>query len=159
LKDVREMDEKTIRWPGHLVQIRTLIDCGLLQNRPVPFDGRPIVPSEFVAKLLSERLSLGKDRDITLLRVDVTGMKGGKRVHQHYDMIDHYDVERKMTSMARTTGFPCSIAAQLLGADTIAIKGVIPPELAFRGELRKAFMRHLADRGIKITSNKTIVNS
>lgn len=159
LKSVREMDEKTIRWPGHVAQIRTLLDCGLLEDKPVAFNGRPISPRKFVAKLLSESLSLGKERDMTLLRVDVTGMKGGKRLHQRYEMIDHYDVRHKMTSMARTTGFPCSVAAQMLGADAIAVKGVVPPELVFRGKLQEKFMRHLADRGIKITWKQTVNDS
>ena len=152
LRKVREMDEKTIRWPGHAKQIRTLIDCGLLETEPFLFHGQPMVPRKIVSTLLSNKLTLGKDKDLTLLRVDVSGKTDGKLVHHRYEMIDHYDTRQQMTSMARTTAFPCSIAAQLLASGEIARKGLVPPELAFKQNLRHEFLDYLTDRGMKITS-------
>lgn len=152
LKGVRKMDEKTIRWPGHVAQIKTLIECGLLETEPVPFDGKSIIPRKFVGAILSHRISLGREKDLTLLRVDVTGKTDGESVHRRYEMIDHYDDKQRMTSMARTTAFPCSIAAQMLGTGQVKRKGLVPPELAFKGDLRKNFLRYLHLRGMKITS-------
>ena len=152
MKGVREMDEKTIRWPGHVAQIKTLIECGLLENEPAYFEGNFVVPRKFVAKMLSDRINLGNEKDLTLLRVDLTGTTKNERVHHRYEMIDHYDDRQRMTSMARTTAFPCSIAAQMLGTGEIAEKGLVPPETAFRGELREAFLRYLQLRGMKISS-------
>ena len=152
IKGVKEMDEKTIRWPGHAAQIRTLIDCGLLETRPVRQDGQRIVPRNFISKVVSERIRLGKEKDVTVLRVDVTGKRKGRSVHRRYEMVDHYDRKRKLTSMARTTAFPCSVAAQMLGAGLIQKRGLVPPELAFDNALRGEFMRQLYDRGIKIAS-------
>ncbi len=152
LKGVREMDEKTIRWPGHVAQIKTLIECGLLDSDPVSFDGELIAPRKFVGKVLSDRISLGKDRDLTLLRVDVKGKRDGESTRHRYEMIDHYDTSQRMTSMARTTAFPCSIAAQMLGTGQVTKKGLVPPELAFKGDLRKKFLRYLRVRGMRITS-------
>jgi lysine 6-dehydrogenase len=152
LRGVREMDEKTIRWPGHVSQIKTLIECGLLDNNPISFNGKMIIPQKFVGKILSGRLNLGKERDLTLLRVDVSGKRDGGRTHYRYEMIDRYDRAEDMTSMARTTAFPCSIAAQLLGSGAVAKKGLVPPELAFRGRLRQRLFEYLHSRGMKITS-------
>ena len=152
LRKVREMDEKTIRWPGHAEQIRTLIDCGLLETKPVLFHGEPIVPRKYVSTLLSTKLTLGKEKDLTLLRVDVSGKNDRKLVHHRYEMIDHYDTRHGITSMARTTAFPCSIATQLLATGRITQKGLVPPELAFREDLRHEFLDYLASRGMKITS-------
>lgn len=152
LKGVREMDEKTIRWPGHVAQIRTLIECGLLETDPVSFDGKFIVPRAFVGKMLSDRMSLGNEKDQTLLRIDVAGKRDSKSVHHRYEMIDHYDTKQRMSSMARTTAFPCSIAAQMLGRGEVIRKGLVPPELAFRGELRKKFLRYMRVKGMTITS-------
>jgi lysine 6-dehydrogenase len=152
LKGVREMDEKTIRWPGHVFQIKTLIECGLLETDPVDFNGRLVIPRKLVGKILSDRISLGKEKDLTLLRVDVTGKRDGENVHHRYEMVDHYDGRRRITSMARTTAFPCSIAAQLLGIGEVAEKGLVPPELAFRGKLRERFLGYLHSRGMQITS-------
>ncbi|MGA2628127.1 MAG: saccharopine dehydrogenase C-terminal domain-containing protein [Candidatus Bathyarchaeia archaeon] len=152
LRKVREMDEKTIRWPGHAEQIRTLIDCGLLETKPLLFHGEPIAPRKYVSTLLSNKLMLGKEKDLTLLRVDVSGKNDGKLVHHRYEMIDHYDTRHGMTSMARTTAFPCSIATQLVATGRIAQKGLVPPELAFREDLRYEFLDYLASRGMEITS-------
>jgi lysine 6-dehydrogenase len=152
MKGVMEMDEKTIRWPGHVAQIQTLIECGLLETHPLVVDGQRTVPREFTSEILSQRIKLGKEKDLTLLRVDVAGKSGGRRVHRRYQMIDRYDSERKMTSMARTTAFPCSVAAQMLGLGLVQRKGLVPPELAFDGESREEFMKELHTRGINITS-------
>jgi len=152
MRNVREMDEKTIRWPGHVDQLRTLIECGLLDTAPVEFNETSIVPRKFVSRLLSDKLMLGNDRDLTLLRIDVMGNKEKRQVHRRYEMIDHYDAKHRTTSMARTTAFPCSIAAQLLGSGRVATKGVCPPELAFKNELRNDFLGYLKQRGLRITS-------
>jgi lysine 6-dehydrogenase len=159
MREVKEMDEKTIRWPGHVDQIRTLIECGLLETHPVYVDGHRVVPRHLVSEILSERIKLREERDLTLLRVDVIGISGGRRVHRRYQMIDHYDSRREMTSMARTTAFPCSVAVQMLGAGLIHQKGLIPPELAINGPLREKFMKQLYDKGIKITSTRTSENA
>jgi lysine 6-dehydrogenase len=154
MKGVREMDEKTIRWPGHVAQIQTLIECGFLETQPLFVDRQRIVPREFTSKMLSERIRLGKEKDLTLLRVDVSGMSDGKRLHRRYQMIDRYDSRRKMTSMARTTAFPCSVAAQMLGLGFVQKKGLVPPELAFDSALRQKFMKQLRARGMKIVSTR-----
>lgn len=152
MKGVRKMDEKTIRWPGHVAQISTLIECGLFENKPARYEGGLISPRKFVSKILSERISLGNEHDLTLLRVDATGNRAGKRLHHRYQMIDRFDTEGKITSMARTTAFPCSAVAQFLGKGAILQKGLVPPELAIKGELLPEFMRYLEDRGMKISS-------
>jgi lysine 6-dehydrogenase len=152
MRNVREMDEKTIRWPGHVDQLRTLIECGLFDTAPVELNDRRIIPRKFVSNLLSKKLMLGNDRDLTLLRIDVTGKKRKRQVHRRYEMIDHYDAKNGTTSMARTTAFPCSIATQILGLGKIAVKGICPPELAFKNELREEFLGYLRERGLRISS-------
>jgi saccharopine dehydrogenase-like NADP-dependent oxidoreductase len=152
IRSVRDMDEKTIRWPGHAEQIRTLIDCGLLETKPISYHGQLITPREFLSSLLSDRLALGKEKDLTLLRVDVSGKKAGKSTRYRYEMVDHYDHRHETTSMARTTAFPCSIAAQILASGRIRRKGVVPPELAFKADLRDEFLDYLDRRGMRIES-------
>jgi saccharopine dehydrogenase-like NADP-dependent oxidoreductase len=150
------MDEKTIRWPGHAEKIRTLIECGLLENEPVSYNHRLITPRDFVSSVLSDRLALGKvERDMTLLRVEVSGKERGKLTRQRYEMIDHYDRRHGTTSMARTTAFPCSIAAQILASGRISKRGLVPPELAFKDDLRNKFLNYLSERGMKIKSRVT----
>ena len=152
IRHVRNMDEKTIRWPGHVAQIRTLIECGLLELKPITHNSHRIIPRKFTEQVLSDRLSLGNEKDLTLLRVDVVGKKNGKTVHNRYDMIDHYDSRNNITSMARTTSYPCAAAAQLLGSSRIAVTGLVPPEIAFDAENRDWLLSYLASRGINIKS-------
>jgi lysine 6-dehydrogenase len=155
IREVRQMDEKTIRWPGHAEQIRTLIECGLLETKPIRYRGQMISPKEFVSSVLSDKLALRKEKDITLLRIDVSGSKNGKPTRHRYEMIDHYDRRHVVTSMARTTAFPCSIAAQILGSERISRVGLVPPELAFNGDLRIEFLDYLKERGMRIISRST----
>jgi lysine 6-dehydrogenase len=155
IRDVKEMDEKTIRWPGHVAQIKTLMDCGLLETRPILVDDQRVVPRTLVSKIISERIALGNEKDLTLLRVDVSGKSESKRIHQRFQMVDRYDSRLKMTSMARTTAFPCSVAAQMLGAGLVQEKGLVPPEIAIRSHLRLKFMEQLEERGIKIRFTRT----
>lgn len=156
IKNVREMDEKTIRWPGHVAELRTLIECGLFDENPIRIHDITIVPREFLTKALSKRIQLGNEKDLTLLRVEVNGRSEGKRSRWRYEMVDHYDRKLKTTSMARTTAFPCSIAAQLLGEDRVPVKGFVPPELAFKEELFQEYMDYLMARGLKITLKKSV---
>ena len=152
LRRARQMDEKTIRWPGHAEQITTLIDCGLLETKPVIFHNQPITPREFVSNTLSRMLALGEERDLTLLRVEVSGKRHGRKMRRRYQMIDHYDGRHKITSMARTTSFPCSIAAQILASGRVQQKGLVPPEIAFTGDLRDELLDYVGRRGISIES-------
>ena len=149
---VKNMDEKTIRWPGHIAQIRTLIECGFLELKPIIYNSHKIVPRKFTEQILSDRLSLRNEKDLTLLRVDGIGKKNGKVVHNRYDMIDHYDSRNNITSMARTTSYPCAAAALLLGANRIDATGLAPPEIAFDADNRDWLLSYLAKRGIRIRS-------
>jgi lysine 6-dehydrogenase len=155
IRKVREMDEKTIRWPGHVEQVRTLIECGLLETKPVNYRGELVSPREFVSDLLSEKLALRKEKDLTLLRVDVSGKRNGKLTRYRYQMVDHYDSRNGITSMARTTAFPCSIAAQILAAGEVQQKGLVPPEVAFKDDVREELLGCLEERGMNIESKSS----
>jgi lysine 6-dehydrogenase len=152
VKGVREMSEKTIRWPGHVAQIRTLIECGLLESRPITYRGKKIIPKDFVGQILTDRLALRDERDLTLLRVDIIGRRKGSFAHTRSEMIDHFDKGRVMTSMARTTAFPCAATALLLGNNRVSSKGLVPAELAFDEEQRDWLVSYLAARKIDIKS-------
>ena len=70
-------------------------------------------------------------------------------------MIDFYDSERGYTSMAKTTSFPASIAAQMIAAGKITHRGSLFPEDIFQDKLYNPFMEALQERGV-IISHKVI---
>ncbi|MFQ6046732.1 MAG: saccharopine dehydrogenase C-terminal domain-containing protein, partial [Gemmatimonadales bacterium] len=96
-------------------------------------------------------LRLGDEEDVTLLRVVVSGREGNEPTTHVFEMVDHYDSATNLTSMARTTGFPASIAAQMIADGTIGERGVLFPEDLFGGELFEPLMGALAEKGVVVT--------
>jgi lysine 6-dehydrogenase len=161
LKNVREMEEKTIRWRGHAEQIRLLIDLGFFSERPTGVrqsSSARVAPRALLSTLLEKKLAMHQgDKDMTLLRVEVKGRKrkgdSATRVHQ-YEMVDRFDSETQTTSMARTTAYPCSAVAQMILEDRITEKGFLPPELAIHDERFDDFLSRLDRKGLTIKENE-----
>jgi lysine 6-dehydrogenase len=154
---VRTMDEKTVRYPGHAEQIKTLIATGLTSTKPVQVEGVRIAPRKFLSSVLEPKLRLGKEKDVTLLRVTVTGSKDLNKVRQEFEMVDYYDEHEHMTSMARTTAFTGAIAAMMLAEGRIDRAGVVPPETCFKGRNFNTLLRRLAEKNVRIS--RTITSS
>jgi len=147
----KELWEKTIRHKGHRQEIKTLQACGLFSTKPVRVYGQRIIPREVLEVLLDSRIKLGKDRDVTLLRVIVSGKKSEKDRTHVFEMVDHYDTRKGYTSMAKTTSFPASIAAQMIESGEIRRRGSLFPENVFHYRLYKPFMERLEQRGVVVT--------
>jgi len=90
------------------------------------------------------------ERDITVLRVIVEGEKDGSRASYTFDMVDFYDVEKKVTSMAKTTAYTAAIVARMLGRGEITERGFVTPVIGIRGGLLKQLIDELAKRGVTI---------
>jgi len=124
---VRELDYKTIRYPGHCERIRLLMDLGLFDERPVRVGGAEVLPRELIEALFAERLSFGDD-DAVLVRVTARGVKDGRGRTLTHTIVDHCDKPNNLTAMMRMTAFPASIVAQMLADGTIARRGAVPQE-------------------------------
>jgi lysine 6-dehydrogenase len=146
-----ELVEKTIRYSGHAQVIEALKACGLFSREEIEVDGRGVVPRNVLERLLDTRLRSANGRDVTLLRVVVNGRRGNENVTHIFEMIDRYDPSTNLTSMARTTGFPASIAAQMIANGTIDQSGVVFPEDLFADALFEPLMEALAAQGIAVT--------
>jgi len=53
----------------------------------------------------------------------------GKQKTIEYNLLDYYDRVTGTSSMARTTGYTCTAAVNLLAKNLFNEKGVFPPEL------------------------------
>jgi len=131
-------------------KMRLLIDSGLLSKERLVVEGMEVSPFEVTAKVLSEKLGEGDPKDLTVMRVEVRGRKGGV----DYDLMDYYDEAAGVTSMGKTTGYTCSIVTQMLGRGEIKGKGVIPPEVAIRGPRVDDLISELGARGVRITRTR-----
>jgi lysine 6-dehydrogenase len=144
---LKELDEKTIRYKGHCAIMRTLLEMGMFSEEPVHSGSCSITPRAVLSEVL-ERILPHEDRDMVLLRVTVKGDSEEKI----YEMIDYFDEDLQMTAMARTTAYPASIVAQMMGRGTISKRGVLPPEQAVPGN---EFMKELERRKISIRKKRT----
>jgi lysine 6-dehydrogenase len=95
--------------------------------------------------------------DITVLLVRVTGKSDGLDVQVTYNMVDVYDEEKKIASMAKTTGCTAAIVARMLARGDIPQKGIQWPVYIIKGKLFKELLSVLRARGdeIKETVTKT----
>ncbi len=74
--DLQYFAEKTVRWPGHYQGVRTLVECGLFDERPVSFGGTQIAPREFLLKTINPLLiAQPGDGDVCIMYVTVLGQK------------------------------------------------------------------------------------
>ncbi|MGC8656814.1 MAG: saccharopine dehydrogenase family protein [Thermoplasmata archaeon] len=135
---VKELFEKTLRYPGHLDKIKMLRDLGFFSTDTI----YNVTPREITVKLL-EKLKLDVE-DISILEVKGFG-KNSKEVF----ILDSYDTALKMSSMSRMTGFTASILARIVLKGKI--KGFVPPELiGFDQVLYMEVINELRKRKVKI---------
>jgi len=146
---VKNMDEKTVRWPGHAEKIGAFRNTGFFNTEPIEVDGVKIVPRKVAVSILDKTLKLDGEEDVTILKVDVAGKKGGNNVEHSFVMIDFFDKQRRITSMARTTGYTAAIVGRMVAREDTMERGVVPPEIAVAGKF-KGFTSELAERGIRI---------
>jgi len=124
---VRELDYKTIRYPGHCEKFRTLLELGFAGSEPVIAGSTTMTTREFFEDLLRKKLP-ANGPDAVLVRVTVSGTIDGKKRTLAYELTDHYDESSEMTSMMRTTAFPTSLIIQMAVGGVIGVAGVKPPE-------------------------------
>ena len=149
--NVNEMWEKTLRYPGHAEKVKMLRTLGFFDEKQIVVDGVNVSPRKVTAKLFEQKLRMPKVKDLVALKVEVSGVKNGKKARCVYHLLDFYDEKSGVTAMARTTAYPTSITAQLMLKDMLKVKGVIPPEkIGMDDELFSLFLNELKKRGISI---------
>ena len=127
--DITFMREKTLRYPGHANVVRIFRESGFLSTTPIEVDGQKIMPISVTSKLLFDQWRLKEEEaDFTVMQVVMEGQREGKRLRYTYYLLDRYDEETRTTSMARTTGYTCSIVARQIMSGHFKQKGICPPE-------------------------------
>jgi lysine 6-dehydrogenase len=124
---LKELDYKTIRYPGHCEKFKLLLALGFASTDPIMTGTSIRTARELFEELLRRKLP-SNGPDAVLTRVTIAGRIDSHRKSLVYEMIDYYDEKLKITSMMRTTAFPTSIIAQMIANGTITARGVVPPE-------------------------------
>jgi lysine 6-dehydrogenase len=72
LGKVRELDYKTIRYPGHCERFKLLIDLGLASGEAVEVGGVPVPPRKLLGELLNRHLP-ADEPDLVFIRLEFAG--------------------------------------------------------------------------------------
>lgn len=145
-----DLYEKTLRYPGHVSGILFLEQCGLLSPAPVDVAGTPVAPVALLQKVLEDKLRLGPEGDILVMRIVVEGRAGGRSVAHEFELVDYFDAEKGHTAMARTTGFTAACAARRIASGAIEAVGVRFPEEIFLGERFDSIVAELGAKGVRV---------
>lgn len=132
-----EMEERTLRWPGHLHFMRGLHAAGLLDERTGAAD--------VTAQALGATYPGDAHPDVLLM--EVTAERGGARRRWRLAAERRDD----LSAMARTTAFTTTAVARLLAARAFAEPGVHAPEkLGLAEGLGARVLADLAARGVNV---------
>jgi len=127
--DAPDMEEKTLRYPGHARLMEILRDAGFFSQEEKHIKGSRVSPLDMTSTLLFDQWKLLEGEvDITVMKVIVSGIKDGDSTSITYDLYDEYDPESGIHSMARTTGYTATITARMVLNGLYDRIGVSPPE-------------------------------
>jgi len=128
---IPNMKEKTLRYPGHVEYIKVLKESGFFSTDKIELNGNLIYPLDFTSKILINEWKLGEtEEEMTIFRVTLKGKNNkGQTEVVVYSMHDEYCTETQTSSMARTTGYTATAAANMFLDGLFSEKGVFPPEL------------------------------
>lgn len=133
---IPNMKEKTLRYPGHVEYIKVLKSSGFFSEESIDVNSTAVKPLDFTSKILFDEWKLGAtEPELTVMRISIKGTsKAGKDCAITYHLHDEYDPETQTSSMARTTGYTATAAANLFLKGIFKEKGVFPPELIGKHE-------------------------
>jgi saccharopine dehydrogenase-like NADP-dependent oxidoreductase len=156
MQHIPDMKEKTLRYPGHISLIQSLKKAGFFDTVPVNIKGSTIRPIDLTTALLFKEWKLEEDEpEYTVMRIVIKGTKAGVPTTVEYMLYDENDLTTKTSSMARTTGYTCTAALNLITEKKFTTKGIFPPELI--GKEKDCFefmMAYLAERNVKYISRE-----
>jgi lysine 6-dehydrogenase len=148
------MKEKTLRYPGHIEYINVLKKSGFFNEEHIVINGISISPLEFSSKILFNEWKLGDtEEEITVMRITLKGTnKIGESKTIVYNLHDEFCTKTNTSSMARTTGYTATAAANLFLDGLFSEKGVFPPELVGKHEkCFNYFLNYLKERNVIYT--------
>lgn len=150
MKNIPNMIEKTLRYPGNVEYLRVLRASGFFSYDEIEVNNVKIRPVDVTAKLLFPKWKLKEgEEDFTIMRIVIEGSENGNPKKYTYNLLDRFDRETNTISMARTTGYTCAAGASLLLDGGITTDGVCAPEWIGEGEGNLAYiLKYLEERGV-----------
>jgi len=157
---IPNMKEKTLRYPGHVEYVRVLKESGFFNEHKVEVNGSQISPLDFTSKILFNEWKLGDtEEELTVMRVTLRGENAnGQKEEIVYNLHDEYNKKTNTSSMARTTGYTATAAANMFLDGLFKEKGVFPPELVGKYEVCfNYFLKYLEERDIHYIKSSGLI--
>ncbi len=127
--NIKNMKEKTMRYPGHIEIMRIFRETGFFSSEPVLINGAMVTPLDVTAKLLLPKWHLKEEEEeFTIMRITISGLENGRPRTIAYSLFDTYHAATRISSMARTTGYTATAAVHLLLDGDFTRRGICPPE-------------------------------
>jgi lysine 6-dehydrogenase len=154
--DVPFMKEKTMRYPGHAERMQALRDAGFFSEDPVDVGGVDVRPIDLTSELLFPAWQLrDEEEDLTVMRIEVEGVREDRREIWRLDLLDHMDRNTGTTSMSRTTGYTCTAMVRLVKDGLYDRAGMVSPEVIGRVDGCFDFIRErLAERDVVFSERR-----
>jgi lysine 6-dehydrogenase len=148
---IKNQKEKTLRYPGHVDIIISLKESNFFSEKLIEVNGVKVSPLKVTSQILFNEWKLGlEEEELTVMKVILYGEN--KTIE--WSLLDYYDKKTKISSMARTTGYTCTAAVNLLAQNLFSEKGVFPPELV--GKHKNCFdfiLNYLKERNVNWKSS------
>jgi len=151
---IKNMKEKTLRYPDHIEYIKVLKESGFFSEEKILVNGTEVSPLDFTSKILFNEWKLGDtEEEITVMRITLKGTnEKGEQKTIVYNLHDEYCTKTNTSSMARTTGYTATAAANMFLEGIFKEKGVFPPELVGKYEsCFKYILKYLEERNVIYT--------
>ena len=148
---IPNMKEKTLRYPGHIEYIQVLKKSGFFDTKKIEINGTEISPIDFTNNILFKEWFLEDDEEeLTVMKITIKGKNDkGESKTVIYDLYDEFCQETQTSSMARTTGYTATAAANLILNNLFNEKGVFPPELVGKHKVCYEFvLNYLEERNV-----------
>ena len=160
MSHIKNMKEKTLRYPGHVDLIKALKSSGFFSKEPLESG---LSPLDFTSKILFKEWRLEEnEEELTVMRVTVAGTEKatGKKIRTVYHLHDEFNKETGTSSMARTTGYTATAMVEMVALDLFNAKGVFPPEVVMNStpSLFSKVLQYLYDRGIQLKEETTYLD-
>lgn len=126
---IPDMKEKTLRYPGHIDKMKVLRETGFFSKEPIHVNGVDISPLDLTTRLLFPHWKLEEEEpEFTVMKIKIVGREQDENREYNYFLLDRFDEKTKISSMARTTGYPCTAVARLVLENRYKTVGINPPE-------------------------------
>ena len=153
MSHIPDMKEKTLRYPGHINLVQSLIKAGFFSEEEINIKGKIIRPIDFTSAILFEQWKQEPgEPEFTIMKIIIKGKEKNVPVSVEYFLYDEYDAASKTPSMSRTTGYTCNAMVNIIAEKIFEEKGVFPPELVGKHEPCFSYvMNYLNQRNVIYT--------